>query len=94
MINEAPISVSTLGISPQIKYPSNIAKTKLRYLVGVTRDASAILKDTVNKIFATDPIIPVNTNKNNSNLFGIIHPKGKVNKPTIMLKSEKYKAIL
>ena len=52
MINVAPSSVKIFGISPQIKYPNKIAKTKFRYLVGVTKEASAILKDTVNKIFA------------------------------------------
>ena len=52
MINVAPSKVKIFGISPQIKYPYKIAKTKFRYLVGVTKEASAILKDTVNKIFA------------------------------------------
>ena len=39
----APINVRTLGTSLQIKKPKNIAKTKLKYLIGVTNDASASL---------------------------------------------------
>ena len=89
MIKPAPKRVSTFGISPQMKYPSNIANTKFKYFVGVTSDASAILSDTVSKIFATEPIIPVKINKKSSNLFGIIHPNGNVAKPTIILKIEK-----
>ena len=38
--------------------------------------------------------IIVKINKNNSNKFGIFHPNGNVNKPTNILKREKYKAIL
>ena len=41
--NIAPISVNNLGISLQIKNPKTIAKTKLKYLIGVTKDASANL---------------------------------------------------
>ena len=58
-----------------MKYPSKIANTKFKYFVGVTRDASAILNETVKSIFATEPIMPVKINKNNSNLFGITQPK-------------------
>ena len=41
--NNAPIKVKTLGTSLQIKKPKTIAKTKLKYLIGVTNDASASL---------------------------------------------------
>ena len=49
MINElritrnAPNKVKILGISLHIKKPKIIAKTKLRYLIGVTSEASANL---------------------------------------------------
>ena len=59
IIRAAPKRVSSFGISPQIKYPNKIANTKFKYFVGVTSDASAILSDTVSKILATEPIIPV-----------------------------------
>ena len=39
IIKPAPKRVSTFGISPQIKYPNNIANTKFKYFVGVTSDA-------------------------------------------------------
>ena len=94
MIKPAPKRVSTFGISPQMKYPNNIANTKFKYFVGVTSDASAILSDTVSKIFATEPIMPVKIKRNRSNFDGMIQPKGSVAKPTAMLSKEKYKAIL
>ena len=94
MINVAPSSVKIFGISPQIKYPNKIANTKFKYFVGVTSDASAILSDTVSKILATEPIIPVKIRRNNSNFDGMIQPKGSVAKPTTILSKEKYKAIL
>ena len=89
MINPAPKSVRIFGISPHIKYPNNIANTKFKYFVGVTSEASAILRETVSRILATEPIIPVKMRRNSSNLDGITQPKGKVASPTIMLKSEK-----
>ena len=94
MIKPAPKIVSTFGISPQMKYPRNIANTKFKYFVGVTNDASAILSDTVSKILATEPIIPVKIKRKSSNLDGMIQPKGSVAKPTTILSKEKYKAIL
>ena len=39
----APIKVFIVGISPQIRYPKNIAKTKAKYLRGVTNDTSEYL---------------------------------------------------
>ena len=41
----APIKVFIVGISPQIRYPKNIAKTKAKYLRGVTNDTSEYLYD-------------------------------------------------
>ena len=41
--NKAPKIVNNFGISVQIKKPKTIAKTKLKYLIGVTKDASAYL---------------------------------------------------
>ena len=43
MTNNAPKSVNNYGISLQIKKPKTIAKTKLKYFIGVTNDASANL---------------------------------------------------
>ena len=39
----APSNVLNEGISPQIKYPNAIAKTKAKYFKGLTRDTSANL---------------------------------------------------
>ena len=77
-----------------MKYPNIIANTKFKYFVGVTNDASAILSDTVSKILATEPIMPVKIKRKSSNFDGIIQPKGSVTKPTTILNKEKYKAIL
>ena len=38
-----PTNVRIFGTSLQIKTPKNIAKTKLKYFIGVTNDASASL---------------------------------------------------
>ena len=77
-----------------MKYPNKIANTKFKYFVGVTSDASAILSETVSKILATEPIIPVKIRRNSSNFDGMTQPKGSVAKPTTILSKEKYKAIL
>ena len=37
MTNNAPNKVKILGTSLQIKNPKTIAKTKLKYLIGVTK---------------------------------------------------------
>ena len=43
MTNSAPNNVKILGTSLQIKNPNTIANTRLKYLIGVTSDASANL---------------------------------------------------
>ena len=43
MTSNAPKSVNNFGISLQIKNPNTIAKTKLKYFIGVTKYASANL---------------------------------------------------
>ena len=43
MTNKAPSKVSIFGTSLQIKKPKTIANTRLKYLMGVTKDASASL---------------------------------------------------
>ena len=43
MTNNAPNKVKIFGISLQIKNPNTIANTKLKYLMGVTSEASASL---------------------------------------------------
>ena len=40
---KAPNNVLIVGISCQIKYPKNIAKTKARYFKGVTSETSEYL---------------------------------------------------
>ena len=59
---KAPNKVLIVGISPQIKYPNIIAKTKARYLRGVTRETSEYLYDWLNHKFATPPKTPINVN--------------------------------
>ena len=60
--SKAPISVLKVGISFQIKYPNIIAKTKARYLRGVTKETSENLYDWLNHKFATPPKIPIKDN--------------------------------
>ena len=43
--NKAPINVLNVGTSFQIKYPNIIAKTKAKYLRGVTKETSENLYD-------------------------------------------------
>ena len=43
--NKAPINVLKVGISSQMKYPNMIAKTKAKYLRGVTKETSENLYD-------------------------------------------------
>ena len=43
MTNNAPNKVRILGTSLQIKNPKTIANTKLKYFIGVTKEASANL---------------------------------------------------
>ena len=51
-INPAPTKVVNLRGSPKIKYPAVAAKNNYKYLIGVTRPVSAILRDCVSKILA------------------------------------------
>ena len=41
--NDAPNKVLIVGISLQIMYPKNMAKTKAKYFRGVTKDTSEYL---------------------------------------------------
>ena len=59
---KAPNKVLIVGISPQIKYPNIIAKTKARYLRGVTRETSEYLYNLLNYKVATPPKTPINVN--------------------------------
>ena len=43
--NKDPINVLNVGISSQMKYPKIIAKTKAKYLRGVTSETSENLYD-------------------------------------------------
>ena len=56
---KAPNNVLIVGISPQIKYPKIIAKTKAKYFRGVTRETSEYLYDWLNHKLATPPKIPI-----------------------------------
>ena len=62
MTKKAPASVLIVGISPQIKYPNIIAKTKAKYFKGVTRETSEYLYDWLNHKFETPPKIPIKDN--------------------------------
>ena len=70
MTNNAPKSVNNFGISLQIKKPNTIAKTKLRYFIGVTNDASANLQLWVSNKFATLPHKPIIIKIPKSIMFG------------------------
>ena len=85
----APTKVVNLSSSPNIKYPAEAAKTSDKYLIGVTRPVSAILKDWVSKIFAYPPAKPNTTNKKVSYKDGIIQPLTIVAKPINIDNSEK-----
>ena len=41
--SSAPTNVKIFGISAQIKKPNIMAKTRLKYFIGVTKEASANL---------------------------------------------------
>ena len=70
----APINVLKVGISPQIKYPKIIAKTKAKYFNGVTNDTSENLYDWLSHKFATPPKIPIKDKSIRSFKFGINQP--------------------
>ena len=86
---KAPINVLIVGISPQIKYPNIIAKTKAKYFKGVTRETSENLYDCVSHKFAKPPKIPKRDNKNKSFIDGNNHPCGIVKKLSIIIDIEK-----
>ena len=88
-INAAPINVVSFRASPNMKYPAEAAKTSDKYLIGVTRPVSAILRDWVSKIFAYPPAKPNITNKKVSYKDGIIQPLTIVAKPINIDKREK-----
>ena len=62
MTKDAPSNVKIFGTSLQIKYPKIIAKTKLRYFNGVTKDTSEYLYDVLNHKLATPPNNPTKDN--------------------------------
>ena len=70
----APNKVLIVGISFQIKYPKNIAKTKAKYFNGVTNETSEYLYDWLSHKLATPPKMPINDNSIKSFKSGIIHP--------------------
>ena len=86
---KAPTSVLIVGTSPQIKYPNIIAKTKAKYLRGVTRDTSEYLYDWLSNKFATPPKIPTKESKKKSVKSGIIQPWGIVKKLKSVIDKEK-----
>ena len=55
----APEMVKTDGISLNISQPAIIAKTRLKYLIGVTKEISASRIDFVKKIFPIEPLNPM-----------------------------------
>ena len=89
MTKAAPNSVLTVGTSFQIKYPKKIAKTKPKYLSGVTKDTSDSLKDWLNHKLATPPNTPTIESNMKSLKSGITHPWGMVKKLRIVIAKEK-----
>ena len=86
---KAPISVFNVGISSQIKYPKTIAKTKAKYLRGVTKDTSEYLYDWLNHKFATPPKTPTIDNNIKCFRLGITQPWGIVRKLSKVIDKEK-----
>ena len=78
MTRKAPVKVFIEGTSFQIKYPKIIAKTKAKYLRGVTNETSENLYDWVSHKFAKPPKIPTIDNKNKSFKLGKTHPSVKI----------------
>lgn len=72
IIMPEPIYVLVEGSSLNKSVPEIIAKTKLKYLMGVTEETLDLLMDMVNIIFPTDPEIPIKTKKTRSFIVGII----------------------
>ena len=87
--NKAPINVLNVGISFQIKYPNIIAKTKAKYLRGVTKETSENLYDWLNHKFATPPKIPIKDKSIKWFKVGIIQPWGMVKKLNNVIAKEK-----
>ena len=85
----APINVLIVGISPQIKYPKIIAKTKAKYFKGVTKETSEYLYDWLNHKFATPPKMPIKDNKIRWFKLGTTQPCGIVNKLNKVIDKEK-----
>ena len=59
---KAPNNVLIVGISPQMKYPKIIAKTKAKYFKGVTSETSEYLYDWLNHKLAIPPKMPIKDN--------------------------------
>jgi hypothetical protein len=59
IIKKAPNNVEYDTTSSKIKIPEIIAKIRLRYFIGVTKETSALRIDIVNKILPIDPKIPI-----------------------------------
>ena len=87
--NKAPINVLKVGISSQMKYPNMIAKTKAKYLRGVTKETSENLYDWLNHKFATPPKIPIKDKSMKWFKVGITQPWGIVKKLNSVIAKEK-----
>ena len=93
MTKKAPANVLIVGISPQIKYPNIIAKTKARYFKGVTRETSEYLYDWLSHKFEAPPKIPIKDNIIKWLRLGITHPDGMVKRLNIVIAKEKNRDI-
>ena len=58
-ITAAPIRVQTSGISPKKRNPKRLIQTNLRKSIGITLDASAILKPLTAARCPMEPRIPI-----------------------------------
>ena len=87
--NAAPNKLLIVGTSSHIKYPKIIAKTKAKYLRGVTRETSEYLYDWLSHKFATPPKIPIMARIKKSLIVGITQPSGIENKLNNVIEIEK-----
>ena len=73
----------------QMKYPNIIAKTKAKYLRGVTKETSENLYDWLNHKFATPPKIPIKDKSIKWFKVGITQHCGIVKKLNSVIANEK-----
>ena len=81
------------GISLKITIPEIVAKTRLKYLMGVTVDTAPLRSDMVRKILPVDQAIPISTSGSIYFGSGIVASKNNETKQTTIKTIVKYIAI-